>query len=522
MRNILKNLPYFVLFILFLESLGAGHDNFYVMMVTYGVLIILSCISGILNYKEGKNDRIFFLLIILNFALGLLYVYNTPFGSRQHDTGGLIIEGRGHLHYIAWLLEKHTLPFFYQQPGLPIEHPPLYYVIAALFVKAVSLVRGIKCVSLVYGEEAHNFLCESLQYLTLFFVSGTIFLFYHIVKLLKMPLIYGLLAFMLMSFYPLFILLSGSLNNDAAFLFFCTLSTLFFMRYILSNRIMILCLSAFFAALALLVKSSAVFVPLGVFLFLCFSWIKRYYSFKKIFLVGMCYAVISLTIGLSWNIYNYFKWSSSPTTNSHLYRAQLEREKGYNPILHTANTNDDQNISAYSYWDRLLITIEPEKNPYIRTQQPYEYNIWNALIKSSLFDEYSFFPKENYTAIRKAGYIISLILWYLNCAFFMFFAWTFLVTKKNPILSYLKCTVFSSLLIFIIWCFINPCWSAALARYIPSMFLCMTLVNFKFIDQFSEAHRKFKKFISFSAILYTFSFVILANLLFILFFWVYK
>lgn len=86
-------------------------------------------------------------------AVRLAYLWVTPFSLRNHD-------GDGHIAYIEYILRHRSLPGPYD--GWVFYHPPLYYVLAALWWRAIEF----------FGVTSHYTILRALQLQAMLYELG--------------------------------------------------------------------------------------------------------------------------------------------------------------------------------------------------------------------------------------------------------------------------------------------------------------------------------------------------------------
>lgn len=178
------------------------HNNEFIIS-----LIILSTICFVAYAKEKDDFSIksfTVYLMVIGVLVRTLYMLKTNIYVRQHDVETL--DSNGHLAYIYELFKLGKLPIrndwqFYQ--------PPLFHALGALWLKFNTLI-GITM------DRA----LEGIQVLTVIFSSITMIYAYKIVDKIKIGDKYKLLINSFMIFYPTFIILSGSINNDCLLVMF--------------------------------------------------------------------------------------------------------------------------------------------------------------------------------------------------------------------------------------------------------------------------------------------------------------
>lgn len=319
-----------------------------------------------LKAKKQLNEKTCVFMILLGgLLLRSYYVIFTGVYDRQHDQG--VFTGLnnseinpGHLGYIEYLCKFNKLPDFHPYSVLSYYHPPLYYILAALFLK-LNITFGV--------EEALAF--ENIQILTMFFSSLCILVSYSILNHLKVQKQSLLLGVSLIAFFPGMILLSGSINNDILailFLFLCFYRTLLWIEH---KNIKNLLLIGLTLALGMITKLNAAVLafPLAmIFLLYFMEEIKLGHFWKQIRNFSL-FGLLTGGIGLSWVIRNLVLFRALPAAISNSSES----------ILYMGNS---------SLWDIFGIPYDLNiKYPFHTVYGKTCSNSWLILLRTSLFGE---------------------------------------------------------------------------------------------------------------------------------------
>lgn len=438
---------------------------------------LLYIISGYVFYRRHDTAIVIYLIFLLGFTLKLFYIAYTPYWLRQHDAGNFANDGeRGHFEYIYYILTQHTFPFFHQTPDWPIYHPPLHYLISALFL---SICSGY----------------ENLQYLSFAYTGGCCIVSY----LCFSPWIKNdnirILTALFCSFFPAFIYLSGALNNDPLSAFLSTLSVFYFMRYLQNKKRVAFVLSAVFLGLAGMTKVSTVMLFIGILLFYIVSTlterIKPIKALKKIAVFSFIY----LALFSIWPLYIRIRWGELSIFSSHYPNSALFATipfwlSEYNPFLHIADmtfANISQFVGSYSLLERFGPIFYPFSIPFILKGYYYseiipEYNFWIALLKDSLFSEISLF-RLGASMKSTIGFDLCVLFFATAQILFVFFCFAFFkVDRKNTVVLYCQSIIMACLAALICFCLRNPIWSACSFRYIIPVFPCCCLIVIQYVQ----------------------------------------
>ena len=142
-------------------------------------------IGVLLYYKGFSQKNIMIAIISVAFLLHLFYIQNTPINIRQHDLSGIL--GYMHMITINGINWKDFIPWdmYY------FFHQPLHFNVQGYFFKILSFMLTSSIVEK-----------ESLQYLSLFYTTSTIYIVFLILKKLEFKeyVLYALC--MLVAFNP--------------------------------------------------------------------------------------------------------------------------------------------------------------------------------------------------------------------------------------------------------------------------------------------------------------------------------
>ena len=342
----------FSLFIYMVEPYVGSKANIF-------IIFLISILSiGYIAYCKKNNCLNYKTLSLLIIMIGVLvrglYILKTSIYQRQHDVETLY--SNGHLRYIYNLFTTGKLPV---SNDWQFYHPPLFHLIGAGWLKLNSII----------GLPLDRSL-EGLQTLTLIFSSLTLFVSYKIIDTFKIKDKYKFMLIAFMAFYPTFIILSGSVNND------CLLTLLeFSIIYYLINwykntswyNTMIL---AIITGLCVMTKLNGAIMAIPILYVFIKKFIDVYKNDKKIGKIItkiIIFGLISLPIGLWYQVREYVLFGSNgvPVPGDFLY------------------------IGNYSLFERFF-SISFGSLVKIFCQIPGDYNLFSYIVKCSIFGEYSY------------------------------------------------------------------------------------------------------------------------------------
>ena len=323
---------------------------FYVLLVSL-LLILLA-----------MRNRLLKLPVIWVMAGGsfikLCYILYTETWNRQHDVVAFGA-GEGQAAYIEYILEHKRWPDFDPREIWGFFQPPLHHSIAAAWM---WIQRKL--------EMSELRMQENIQVLTLCYMIIVMLLSYEICRELELKERGTLIAMLIVSFHPMFIMLSGSINNDALALCLCMAAvyiTLLWYKKPTFGKIILMALSI---GLAMFTKLSSVLVAPAVGALMIYSLIKNKNDLKKYILQFVVFGVIVFPIGLYWSIRNLLRFNM-PINYIPGVGEQLEKTGIISRIF---------DIRIHSVYPSLISLGDGYD----------EYNTLVQLMKSSLFGEYNY------------------------------------------------------------------------------------------------------------------------------------
>lgn len=225
-------------YILLLFGMEASTWNIFNRLMVLGFLSLALTWVVVAGSFTTTGKKYAWLPSVLALGIGLrtLYAATTPTWLRTYDWDG-------HLEYVLWMMSHWGIPE--PQTGWEMFQPPLYYFLAALWLKVTTL----------FGFEY-----ESIQALSLVLSIGTLFVGCFTVLLLfpeKKNRIVTLSGALFIAVFPGLLHLSGQASNDTLLVFLLFLSILFLVRWNTIGRLQDWILASVALAVALLTKSNA-------------------------------------------------------------------------------------------------------------------------------------------------------------------------------------------------------------------------------------------------------------------------
>ena len=282
-----------------------------------------------------------------------------------------------HFRVIEFLVENGRLPLYTE--AFAAFHPPLYYLLAAPFLK-------------VFGTE------KAVQFLSLGLSIASLVILYILIY--KYGLIRGrlsqLYSFLLVCFLPQFVMFSLYVSNDTLTIFLGALIVLQSRRFIQAARWKEGLLLAIFTGLGLLTKATfVVFVPILLALVVFISIQKE--SLAKTTWAATAFLAIVLSVGSYKFVDNYIRF--------------------HNPFVTPLDQNDFHNevmieqMSHYkglsSFLDFNVIRLIGSPTTLYNHNPPGTYTVpgYPVLFYATFY--YQYIPESNFN--KPFGYLASLI-----------------------------------------------------------------------------------------------------------------
>lgn len=317
----------------------------------------------------SKYNILIFIIIALSIITRIIFVNRADIGLFQYDMGlynYLDSEAKydsvytnfdkapmahSHINYIMHLYTYNNLPPVEEVIG-QFYHPPLHHFIMATWLKVMGVFSNLS-----------SFKLESMQFVTIIYSCIILIAAYKILKELDVEEKYRVIPMVLLGFFPLFIYLSGCINNDELVSMFCILSFLYLIKWEKQQSYKNAILVALCIGFGLMTKTSAVvmFVPaIYVYLKKLQEYVKQEKSIKNLIFQLIILSAIVLVLGGWFHIINSFQTVTI-----------------YPP-------KEEMRVTTDNVWDRFGLTNIVKSN---------KYNIWNYLLYSSM--SFKIFSDEN-------------------------------------------------------------------------------------------------------------------------------
>ena len=310
--------------------------------------------------KLEKYQKILILIMIFAILIRVIFIYKTNISDYQFDVGISkyreqfnyeelytkfdegINEGR-HINYIMNLYTYNALP---NKIIGQFYHPPLHHFIMATYLKIADFIFDSAVIKL-----------EGMQVITLIYSVIMLVSLYKILEELEVENKYKIISILMFSFYPLYVFLAGSINNDQLVTMFSILSLLYLIKWNKEPDIKNTILISLFIGLGAMTKTS-IFVMLFPMMYVFFKKLNQFINedkkIGKLLLELVIFSVITGGLSLWFQITSLMK--------------------GLN-TLGIIEPYDYLNIEKYGIVARFGVT---------NILKISRINIWNYLIYSSL------------------------------------------------------------------------------------------------------------------------------------------
>jgi len=329
------------------ETLKSGQ---YLMALAAALLLT----AGLCRYLPVNAVSV---IIALGIFLKLAYVLYTATWTRQHD----VIDfgtGEGHAGYIEYLLQNKALPDFDPRTVWAFFQPPLHHIVAAVWMKLCTFT-GV----------AYRQAQENIQALTFCYMGAVMLFSYFTCREIGLKKWGMRVAMLLISFHPIYVMLSGSINNDALSLALSAAALYLAVVWYQRPGVPVILLLGACIGLSMMAKlSGGVIAPAVAALFLL-KLIQEKQRWKKYLVQFAAFAAVVLPLGLWWTVRNSVLYDM-PVNYIPPVGEQLE----YTGIFHRL-------------FDIRLHSVYPAMKAYGDAYD--EYNVPLALMKTSLFGEYN-------------------------------------------------------------------------------------------------------------------------------------
>ncbi len=366
-----------ILLTLFFFYDQTGEFNLEFSEILTCTLLICSSVTGFFLYKNDllNTKTLICLIAVCGFAFRLGYAVKIGYWQNQHDVESL--NSSGHLSYIYYIFKNFKLP---NSNEWQFSHPPLHHILSAVAVWFGSLL----------GFTIERSF-ENIQLLTVFYSSVSMLLGIKICRELGIKGKVLVLCSLILAFFPGMFILSGSINNDILMITLVLSATLFLVKWYKSPSVKFALICGLFTGLAMMTKVSAALFAVAAALTVIFKFfIDKNLKFGTVVLHALVFVALLLPFGL-WH----------PIRNFILFQQPL----GYVAPISITNPLYNGEISIF---ERIILPFSlSSTGVYVDVWT--EHNLWNYLLRNSLFGEYNF-GVEGIAVFTVAANLILILL----------------------------------------------------------------------------------------------------------------
>lgn len=321
-------------------------------------LVTLSIVLVLIVFRKVLPKEPIIWIMVSGAFIKASYIIYTATWTRQHDVISFGA-GEGHAAYIEYLLNNRKLPDFDPRLIWGFFQPPLHHIISAIWMWGN-----------VHLKIAQRQLEESVQVLTFSYMCIMMVMIYFICKELHLKRKGTLIAMLITSFHPIFILLSGSINNDALSICLTSIAIYIAIRWYKEPDFITIIFLALFIGLSMMAKLSSGMIAPGIGAMMLYKLWDDKKNIKKYICQFIAFGVVVFPIGLWWPIRNKIMWDM--------------------PFNYIPEVGEQLNNS--SLVSRIFdIRMSSVYSSLINNGDSYdEYNVILAMIKTSLFGEANF------------------------------------------------------------------------------------------------------------------------------------
>lgn len=369
------------------------------------ILILLVVGYGIWLYvkKALTAEKLITIIFLLAMIIRLCYMLVTAPNSRQYDTFTAAYDG--HEAYAWGLYEDFKMP---ETNNYQFYHPPINAFLQAMFMhltdgltRLYGSIFGVSDYFLTaFNEGKPEWLASYRYYLygtcqILSYIYSVIIMIFGL-KILRVIGLKGKKLVFWFAFFALFprhIILSATLNNDGlAYLF--TLAAVYFALkwWIQTKSLKDILMCALVIGLGISTKLSAATVCLPIGLIFLYELIL---SFKKSF--------SSVSLGKLIMQYSLFLLVCAPIALSFIIYAKIRFNQPIGFVF--SSLNSALGTEKISVFERFFISFDKNEYFYTIYLRPFynslthvnnNHNLWNYLVRSSLFGEFSYWQGESF------------------------------------------------------------------------------------------------------------------------------
>lgn len=390
-------------------------------------LVLILCVIGYgiwLYKKRNLNaEKLIILIFLLAMIVRLCYMLVTAPNLRQYDT--YPDTNDGHEAYAWGLFEGFKMP---ETNNYQFYHPPINAFLQATFMHVTDAITRLY--SSIFGKSDYFLTAfnegkpewiDAYRY----YLYGTCQILSYIYSViimiigLKLLRVIGLkgknLAFWFAFFalFPRHIILSATLNNDELSYLFTLAAIYFALKWWIQTKSLkdiLLCAAVIGLGISTKLSAATVCLPIGlIFLYELILSLKKTFS--------------SLSLGELIKQYALFLVVCAPIALSFIIYAKIRFNQPIGFVF--SNLNGALSTDNVSLFERFFISLNANEYFYTIYLRPFynsltdignNHNLWNYLVRSSLFGEFTYWQGENFAAL---AVILMAMLAMLSVALFV-------------------------------------------------------------------------------------------------------
>ncbi|MGN1299382.1 MAG: ArnT family glycosyltransferase [Candidatus Scatovivens sp.] len=270
------------------------------------------------KFIEKNYKKIILIICILGILLRAIYIIEKPIRKNQYDCkiwelydledyeqvyelNEKNIGKAGHMYYIMILYSTFKLP---EGVGGQYYHPPLHHFISAMWLKLMD-VFPLNAIQKI----------ESLQILSFTYSILILIFVYKIIEKTKINEVGKCLTMLLLNFFPLFIYMSGFINNDILITLFIVLNLYYIIKWDEEPNIKNTLMISFTFGLGMMTKTSMAVMSLPLAFVVLKKFIIKIQNkdkklIKKIIFESIIFILIAGTLSLWFQIRKLIKYDS--------------------------------------------------------------------------------------------------------------------------------------------------------------------------------------------------------------------
>ena len=404
--------------------------------------------------KSFKAEDAVFAVLSAGFVLRAVLVIFTPLNFFQHDVSGFGSDFKGfHDDYIMYIYQYWSLPNGDVRDLGQLYHPPLSHALSAVFFKINSVIFPARINEI-----------NALKTLPFLYTSGFVLICHRILKHFRIDGAPLAIALSFICFHPQLLFLAIQINNDALMMVLFVASVYLALKWYEKPELTTILFTALTIGCAMMAKLSAGLVafPVG-FLFIC-KFIK---ALKKkegkggvkageLMKQFVLFALLVFPLGMWFPLKNFLLYGTPVT------------------YVFTIDSTAHQDLWMFPVWQRLFVpSAESLKMPFMTMNSlkpAADYNMFLALIKTSLFDERHFESEYLINTGRVMLVLAAAIaLICVICAVCVTFR---LIRQKKMTAGYVSLLILSTVLLvsYVKFCFDYPVACTESFRYVAPVF----------------------------------------------------